>query len=171
MVRSLAAQHGHPVAQSMLGTFYAEGGAGLPKDEKRAIELFRQSANQGDSFGQYLLGTSYLNAEPPNYQAAFKWLSKSAGQGVADAQGLTWGLMFTLKAMESKEMMKRQSRYFKRREIKGTLTHKHCLELTMPKVLEFRRIQPSRGNGLKWQQIKIIRMRNRSSIRWKRIRN
>lgn len=57
------------------------------KDEKKAVEWFTKSANQGDMYGQYNLGLMYKQGKgvKQDYQQAFDWFSKAAGQGNAQA--------------------------------------------------------------------------------------
>ena len=45
---SLAAKYGHPIATCALGT-YCQHGEGMPKDAKRAYQLYFDSAAKGNS--------------------------------------------------------------------------------------------------------------------------
>jgi TPR repeat protein len=45
----LSVKQGHRSGQLRLGRMYAEGRGGLPKDEAKAMELFRLAAAQGDA--------------------------------------------------------------------------------------------------------------------------
>ncbi len=53
------------------------------KDEKKAVDWFRKSANQSDMYGQYNLGLMYKQGKgvKRDYQQAFKWFSRAAEQG------------------------------------------------------------------------------------------
>jgi TPR repeat protein len=55
----LAADQGNAVAQTWLGTFYEDGGGGLPKDDRQAARLFKLAADQGYAPGQVHLAFSY----------------------------------------------------------------------------------------------------------------
>ena len=65
------------------------------KDYKRAAQLFRPFAEQGDAQAQSGLGTMYMNGQGvrQDYEEAVKWYRLAAAQGNEDAQsGL--GLMY-----------------------------------------------------------------------------
>jgi len=70
-------------SQSELGLMYLLGTI-IGKDKKLAIELFKKSAKQGDSFGQTNLGNIYSSFQ--DYKKAFKWYKKAAAQGNSSAQ-------------------------------------------------------------------------------------
>jgi TPR repeat protein len=57
-------------------------------DMNAAIAEFNPSAEAGDPRAQYLIGVIYLNemAEPPDPEAAVRWLSRSAKQDYLPAQ-------------------------------------------------------------------------------------
>lgn len=55
----LAAQQGDPTAQFELGSLYQDGEGGLPRDDRRAIELLTQSAAQGLEGANLVLGVDY----------------------------------------------------------------------------------------------------------------
>jgi hypothetical protein len=63
-----------------LAQMCANGRGGLPKDEAKALELFKKSAELGSAFGQALLGILYLdgNGVPKDATKAIYWLEKSA---------------------------------------------------------------------------------------------
>ena len=49
------------MGQANLGAFYANGLGGLPKDMREAAQLYKLSADQGNSLGQTNLGVFYEN--------------------------------------------------------------------------------------------------------------
>jgi TPR repeat protein len=55
----LAADQGNPVAEYELGALYQDGEGGLPRDDRRAIELFTRSAAQGLEGANLVLGVDY----------------------------------------------------------------------------------------------------------------
>ena len=57
-------------------------------DFKIAFKVFKKSAQQGHTGGQYNLGYMYYNGRgvPQDYVQAVKWLRNAAKQGHADAQ-------------------------------------------------------------------------------------
>jgi len=79
----------NPTAQAGLGLMYAKGLGGLPKDEKKAVELYEKSAAQGDSSAQNNLGIMYQNGEGglhKDEEIARELYEKSAIQGNSFAQ-------------------------------------------------------------------------------------
>jgi len=75
---------GNPYAQFDLGSMYENGLGGLPKDERKAVELYKKSAAQAFSYAQYYLGLLYYNGQgglPKDYRKAVELLEKSAAQG------------------------------------------------------------------------------------------
>lgn len=84
----LAADQGHPRAQSMLGVFYEKGSGGLEKSDKEAVKWFRLAADQGFSLAQNNLGEFYLEGRgglPRSEKIALKWFRLAADQGRAEA--------------------------------------------------------------------------------------
>ena len=71
----------------MLGSSYARG-VGVPQDEKRACELYKVAADQGDHQAQYNLGIMYDKGRGviQSDTLAFKYFQLSAIQGLANAQ-------------------------------------------------------------------------------------
>lgn len=61
---------------------------GLAKDPKKAIQCFRENADQGDASAQYTLGNCYISGKgvPQDKTEGAKWYRKAAEQGNADAQ-------------------------------------------------------------------------------------
>ena len=115
----LAAKHGDPRAQYMLGVMY-EHGRGVPKGNATAMRWYRMAAEQGHAKSQYKLGLMHekgmgrpvvgrssasgdgglgVTAAPTHqrlglsYAEAVKWYSMAANQGFVDAQ-YNLGLMY-----------------------------------------------------------------------------
>jgi TPR repeat protein len=88
---SAAAAQGSRVAQYLLGEMYEEGEGGLPKDLRKATELYIKSANQGFGGAQMAMGIQYeLGQEVPrSRQKAIELLRASnIGNGLWLAQML-----------------------------------------------------------------------------------
>ena len=81
------AKQGDVIAQSILGTRYAEG-EGVPKDEKKAVYWYRKAAEQGNANAQVNLGWHYANGKgvSKDEKKAVYWNQKAAEQGNDDAQ-------------------------------------------------------------------------------------
>ncbi len=64
-------------------------------DYKKALELFKPLAEQGDAIAQYNLGLMYDNGRgvPQDYAEAMKWYRKAAEQGHPSSQN-NLGLMY-----------------------------------------------------------------------------
>jgi len=88
----LAAEQGHPAAQSVLGEMYSDWGFGPYSEEKisyvEAVKWFRLAAEQGVAYAQYRLGLAYYlgNGVLQDDKEAAKWYRLAAEQGYADAQ-------------------------------------------------------------------------------------
>jgi S1-C subfamily serine protease len=70
-------------------------GHGVPKDDVEAVRWFRKAAEQGDSQGQFNLGTMYAGGHgaAQDYAEAVRWFRKAAEQGNPHGQsGL--GIMY-----------------------------------------------------------------------------
>ncbi len=78
-----AAMGGLADAQYYVSRFCAEG-YGTPKNEEVAHNWLSRSAENGNYWGQYLLGNIANNGG--RYEEAFDWYQKSAMQGYAEAQ-------------------------------------------------------------------------------------
>lgn len=79
---------GNSEAQYYLGEIYSFG-EGVPADEKKSVDWYTRSAQQGNVDSQSMLGTIFLNGSkviPHDYNQAAFWLTKAAEQGDADAQ-------------------------------------------------------------------------------------
>ena len=83
----MAAERGHPGAQTALGDFYRQALGGVDKDELAAVHWYRKSAEQGHHAGQRELGLAYLhgNGIPEDKAAGMRWLRMAAEAGDAHA--------------------------------------------------------------------------------------
>lgn len=63
---------------------FCDEGYGTPKNEETAHNWLSRSAENGNCWGQYLVGNQAYNKK--NYEEAFNWYQKSAMQGYAEAQ-------------------------------------------------------------------------------------
>ena len=79
---SLAANHGHVLAQYNLGIMYASG-RGAPQDEVEATKWYRLAAEQGYVLAQSSLGLRYSNGQgvPKDPVQALKWLTIAVARG------------------------------------------------------------------------------------------
>lgn len=70
-------------AQYNVGIIYRDGGKGVVKDPKKAVEWFRKAAEQGYSDAQDELGKCYArgNGVPKDMTKATEWFAKSVEQG------------------------------------------------------------------------------------------
>ncbi|MBN2437034.1 MAG: SEL1-like repeat protein [Deltaproteobacteria bacterium] len=70
-------------------------GDGVPKDHKKAFELFKEAADLGDPLAQRYLGWMYQRGEgvEKDPSSAVRWYSKAADQNHADAKN-DLGLMY-----------------------------------------------------------------------------
>ncbi len=82
-------------AQYNLGVIYEKGKGGVRKDYKKAVELYRKSADQGFAPSQSNLGNMYSQGlgVKQDYKKAVELYKKSADQGDAEAQH-NLGLMY-----------------------------------------------------------------------------
>jgi TPR repeat protein len=96
LLRALAVNQGHVVAQSRLGVAYFWG-LGVEKNEREGVEWYRKAALQGHAGAQCDLGWACywgLGVEK-NEREAVEWFRKAALQGHAVAQShLGWILAF-----------------------------------------------------------------------------
>ena len=90
----MAAEQGHPVAQTELGELYNQG-KGVPQDYAEAVKWYRMAAEQGHSAAQYNLGLMYANGRgvPQDLTEGVRRFRIAAEQGNAKAQ-LFLGLMY-----------------------------------------------------------------------------
>jgi TPR repeat protein len=78
----MAAADGRPLSQYMLAEQYRTG-TGVARDLTRALELYREAANQGLAAAQMMLGQAYLlglGGIARDADAAFRWLREAARQ-------------------------------------------------------------------------------------------
>jgi eukaryotic-like serine/threonine-protein kinase len=84
-----AANRGDPAAQNQLGVKYAQGENPIPRDDIKAVSLYRQAANQGFAKAETNLGDMYLFGRGGLQQSngdAVSWYLKAAQQDWPDAQ-------------------------------------------------------------------------------------
>ncbi len=86
-----------PSAKKGLGWCFEDGKAGASQNFSEAARWYRMAAEGGDPWGQYNLGTMYLNGElgQPNYSDAVPWLTLAADNHVTNAQ-VKLGEMFAM---------------------------------------------------------------------------
>lgn len=89
------AETGHVLAQATLGSIYANGGRGVPQNDKEAVKWHRLAAEQGHVLSQYDLGVMYATDRGVSQddKEAVKWFRLAAEQGDAKAQ-YNLGLMY-----------------------------------------------------------------------------
>jgi len=90
-----AAVQGDATAQYLFGLMYYLPDHGLEPDLAEATKWFRKSAEQGNAFGQAVLGNMYVNGigVKQDFVEATHWLRKSAEQGNAFGQAFL-GVMY-----------------------------------------------------------------------------
>ena len=83
----MAAERGYARAQGTLGNMYGKG-EGVPRDMKKAFDLYMQAAVQGLATAQYNVGIKYHLGEgvDKDVNQSFIWWKKAADQGLPDAQ-------------------------------------------------------------------------------------
>jgi serine/threonine protein kinase/TPR repeat protein len=84
-----AANRGDPAAQNQLGVKYATGEDPIPRNDVKAVDLYRLAANQGFARAQTNLGDMYLYGRgglPQSYTDALSWYLKASQQEWPDAQ-------------------------------------------------------------------------------------
>jgi uncharacterized protein len=86
LLRPLA-ERGDPRAQFWIGYMYQEGKGGLTRDLAEALKWLQRSADQGERFAQYRLGSAYASGAgvARDFTSAYVWLSLAASQGDEDA--------------------------------------------------------------------------------------
>lgn len=84
---SLAAIHGHPVAQYLLGTLYANG-TGTAADAARALQWYEAAALQGNRKAMHALAVAYAEGQgtAKSPSESVRWFSRAANIGYVDAQ-------------------------------------------------------------------------------------
>jgi len=78
-----AADAGSAEGEHRLGLIYANGEAGIPRDEARAAQLFEKAAEKGNRRAQLNIGTLYWRGQgvPRDLVLARAWLEKAATDG------------------------------------------------------------------------------------------
>ena len=78
-----AADANNSFGQRMLGEFYMYGYANLNKDQAKAFELYKKSANQNDKVGKYKVSYCLRHGVGvnKNVDEGIKWLKESAEDG------------------------------------------------------------------------------------------
>lgn len=81
-----AAERGHVLAQTYLGTLYLEGN-GVAKDDAKAVVWYRKAAEQGDAVAQFNLATMYEGGRgiAKDDAQAIVWYRKAAENGFSEA--------------------------------------------------------------------------------------
>jgi len=82
-----AALQGESTAQANLGNMYRMGMGGLIQNDKKAFDLYKKSADQGNLLGQYYLAFMYKNGYgvPQNYSKALEIYQVLTKEGVYNA--------------------------------------------------------------------------------------
>jgi eukaryotic-like serine/threonine-protein kinase len=84
-----AANRGDPAAQNQLGVKFAQGEDPIPRDDVKAVELYRLAANQGFARAETNLGDMYFYGRGGLRQSssdAASWYLKASQQDWPDAQ-------------------------------------------------------------------------------------
>ena len=83
----MAAERGYAKAQSDMGSMYSNG-EGVPRDMKKAFDLYMQAAVQGFARAQCNVGNAYNYGEgvDKDVNQSFIWYKKAADQGNTNAQ-------------------------------------------------------------------------------------
>ncbi len=79
----MAADQGHIVSETLMGTFYSMGDGGLVIDQAESMKWFRRAAVKGSSNAQLSLGVAYkdMTDTPNNHITAYAWYAISRAQG------------------------------------------------------------------------------------------
>jgi TPR repeat protein len=100
----LAAEQGHPRAQTQLGMAYQKG-RGVRRDFQESIEWMRKAAEQGYAKAQFELGVAYRDSRgvPRDRVLGLMWLFLSQEKGGISARVVAPGLARQLKPRDRKE--------------------------------------------------------------------
>ena len=81
------AEQGHARAQTDLGYMHASG-HGVPRDDARAVQLYRLAAEQALPRAQFNLGYMYMHGRgvERDYAEGLRWYRRAAGLGFVGAQ-------------------------------------------------------------------------------------
>ena len=84
---TLAAAHGQPVAQYVLGTMYSHG-SGVTADAARALQWYEAAALQGNRKAMHALAVAYDEGDgvAKSPSEAVRWFSRAASLGYVDSQ-------------------------------------------------------------------------------------
>jgi TPR repeat protein len=84
---------GDPAGQNRLGVLLSDGRA-MPKDDVKAFDWYRRSAEQGHAPAQFNIASAYFfgRGVPPDTTKAIEWYRKAADQGFAQAQAVLGSL-------------------------------------------------------------------------------
>jgi TPR repeat protein len=84
---TMAAAHGQPVAEYVLGTMYSRGN-GATADAARALQWYEAAALQGNRKAMHALAVAYAEGEgvAKSPSEAVRWFSRAAGLGYVDSQ-------------------------------------------------------------------------------------
>lgn len=94
-------RQGESVEKSILGWRYMQG-QGVPQDDRKAFELWTESAKQGNAEAQFNLSQLYAQGRgvPQDYRKVVELLTKAAEQGLSIAQEVLGMLYVTGNGVE-----------------------------------------------------------------------
>jgi TPR repeat protein len=100
----LAAEQGHPRAQTQLGMAYQRG-RGVRRDMQESVGWMRKAADQGNAKAQFELGVAYRDGRgvPKDRVLGLMWLFLSQEKGGIAARLVAPGLARQLKPRDRKE--------------------------------------------------------------------
>jgi serine/threonine-protein kinase len=109
-----AAERGDAAAQNALAVKYARGEDGLPRDDVKAVELYRNAANQGLPKAETNLGDMFFYGRgglSKSYLDALSWYLKAAQQEWPDAQ-FRLGIMYE-RGLGTEKDVQRAVKYYR----------------------------------------------------------
>ena len=122
------ARHGNTECESIVGTLYFLG-VGVERNLDTAMQYFEKAAAKGHAAAQNGVGRCHY--EKGRYEEAFKWHTKSAAQGYANAE-INLGIFYEDGLGVTKDISKAIEWYTKAAE-KGVVIAAKCLrKLTQP---------------------------------------
>ncbi|MGL5250011.1 MAG: tetratricopeptide repeat protein, partial [Enterovibrio sp.] len=106
---------GHVSAQVFFGGLYALG-QGVAQDDKQAVSLAREAAEQGNINAQFSLGESYFIGKgvKRDFKQAYSWLSVAAANGHPTAADMRDVAAKQLSPTDLADAQKIADRYFER---------------------------------------------------------
>jgi tetratricopeptide (TPR) repeat protein len=120
--------HGNTECERMLGCLYFQG-VGVERNLDTAMQYFEKAAAKGHAAAQNGVGRCHY--EKGRYEEAFKWHTKSAAQGYANAE-INLGILYEDGLGVTKDISKAIEWYTKAAE-KGVVIAAKCLrKLTQP---------------------------------------